>query len=234
MLPPTKFRGRYVRLKTMLAATIAVGGLLAVAHPASAAAFTFTTIDVPGAVPGSTGAGGINNSGQIVGSFAAGARTHGFLDTGGSFTSIDVPGASGAGTIASGINDAGQVVGYFQDSTTTHGFLDVGGSFTTIDVPGARFTSAQGINDAGQIVGYFNDGTFDHGFLDTGGSFTTIDVPGTSFNVAGGINDAGQIVGTFESSFAVEHGFLATPVAEPSSLALFSVGVIVLWTIRRR
>jgi probable HAF family extracellular repeat protein len=104
-------------------------------------------------------------------------------------------------------------------------------------VPGARSTSAQGINDAGQIVGFFIDSTGNHGFLDTGGSFTTIDVPGTSFTIANGINDAGQIVGTFESSFAVEHGFLATPVSvvpEPSSLALFSVGVIVLRIVRRR
>ena len=107
MLPPAKFRGRYVRPKTILAATMAVGSLLAAASPASAAAFTFTTIDVPGAAPGSTQAGGINTSGQIVGSFVAGATTHGFLDTGGSFTTIDVPGASGAGTVASGINDAG-------------------------------------------------------------------------------------------------------------------------------
>jgi len=107
MLPPTKFGERYVRAKTILAATLAVGGLLAAASPASAAAYTFTTIDVPGAVPGSTRGGGINNSGQIVGSFVAGATTHGFLDTGGSFTTIDVPGASGAGTVASGINDAG-------------------------------------------------------------------------------------------------------------------------------
>ncbi len=331
MLPPAKFRGRYVRPKTILAATMAVGSLLAVASPASAAAFSFTTIDVPGAIPGSTRAGGINNSGQIVGSFVAGATTHGFLDTGGSFTTIDMPGASGAGTVASGINDAGQIVGDFQDGTTTHGFLkvggsftpidvpaplpppgtvrftvargindagqivgnfgfgtnaadshgfldtggsftqldvpggfgtaargineagqivgdfqdsttmhgflEVGGSFTTIDVPGARSTSAQGINDAGQIVGYFIDSTGDHGFLDASGSFTIIDVPGTSFTTAEGINNAGQIVGTSESSFAVAHGFLATPVSmvpEPSSLALLSVGVIVLWTIRRR
>jgi probable HAF family extracellular repeat protein len=157
------------------------------------AAFTFTTIDVPGAAPGSTRAAGINNPGQIVGSFAAGATTHGFLDTGGSFTTIEVPAP-----------------------------------------PPPPGTVASGINDAGQIVGYFNDGTFDHGFLDTGGSFTIIDVPSTSFNIANGINGAGQIVGTFESSFAVEHGFLATPVPEPSGLAPFSIGVIVLWIIRRR
>ena len=140
-----------MRPKTILAAIMAVGGLLAVTHPASAAAFAFTTIDVPGAVPGSTQAGGINNSGQIVGSFDAGGTTHGFLDT--------------------------------------------------------------------------------------GGSFTTIDVPGSSFTIANGINDARQIVGTFESGFAVEHGFLATPVSmvpEPSSLALFSIGLIALRIVRRR
>src|ERR1700730_15792196 len=110
MLPPTKFRGRHVRPITVLAATWAAG-LLAAASPASAAAYSFTTIDVPGAVAGSTRGGGINNSGQIVGSFVAGATTHGFLDTGGSFTTIDVP---GAGTVASGINDTGHIVGHFQ------------------------------------------------------------------------------------------------------------------------
>src|SRR6266404_6119313 len=118
MLPPAKFRGRYVRPKTILAATMAVGSLLAVASPASAAAFSFTTIDVPGAIPGSTRAGGINNSGQIVGSFVAGAKTHGFLDIGGSFTTIDVPApppppGTVAFTVAYGINGAGQVVGNF-------------------------------------------------------------------------------------------------------------------------
>src|SRR6266566_5311528 len=176
---------------------------LAVASPASSAALSFTTIDVPGAIPGSTRAGGINNSGQIVGSFVAGATTHGFLDTGGSFTTIDVPGASGAGTVASGINDAGQIVGHFQDSTTTHGFLKVGGSFTPIDVPAplpppgtVRFTVARGINDAGQIVGNFGFGTNaadSHGFLDTGGGFTQLDVPGGFGTAARGINEAGQI-----------------------------------------
>jgi probable HAF family extracellular repeat protein len=84
---------------------------------------------------------GINNSGQIAGSFG--------LDTGGSFTAINVPGASS--TSASGINNSGQIVGSFNFSM---GFLDIGGSFTTIDVPGFCCTSAQGINDNGQIVGW--------------------------------------------------------------------------------
>src|SRR5215471_16627464 len=85
--------------------------------------YSFTTIDVPGAL--STNANGINDSGQIVGSFWDGLNGHGFfLDVDGSFTTIDVPGASSTG--ASGINNSGQIVGSFVDATGAHGFfLDV-------------------------------------------------------------------------------------------------------------
>jgi uncharacterized membrane protein len=73
--------------------------------------YSFTTIDVPGSVR--TGAAGINDSDQIVGSYSDGTTDHGFLDTAGSFTTIDVPGASS--TSASGINDSGQIVGGYSD-----------------------------------------------------------------------------------------------------------------------
>src|SRR5215467_646140 len=70
--------------------------------------YSFTTIDVPGAI--NTQAFGINDSGQIVGFFDDALGGHGFvLDTGGNFTTIDVPGASS--TRAFGINDSGQIVG---------------------------------------------------------------------------------------------------------------------------
>ena len=68
---------------------------------------------------------GINNSGQIVGSFG--------LYSGGSFTPINVPGASS--TAAIGIDNSGQIVGFFNLSMP-QGFLYMGGTFTTIDVPG--------------------------------------------------------------------------------------------------
>src|SRR5262252_6369492 len=49
--------------------------------------YSFTTIDVPGAFD--NGAYGINDSGQIVGSFDDATGTHGFfLDVDGSFTTI--------------------------------------------------------------------------------------------------------------------------------------------------
>src|SRR3954451_19180238 len=95
---------------------------IAAGSSANAAAYTFTEIIVPGA--SSAVAFGINDAGQIVGSFGDSTGGHGFLDTAGSFTQIDVPGAFGTG--ASGINDAGQIVGSFSSTPgpITHGFLD--------------------------------------------------------------------------------------------------------------
>jgi len=93
---------------------------LAASSPANALAFSFTQLDVPGAT-GGTFAQGINDAGQIVGSFGNSTGGHGFLDTGGSFTQLDVPG--GGFTQAFGINGAAQIVGAFNNSTGTHGFL---------------------------------------------------------------------------------------------------------------
>jgi hypothetical protein len=92
--------------------------------PATARAFTFTTIDVPGAT--STEASGINPRGQIVGHFLdASGADHGFsllrLTT---LITIDVPGATS--TEASGINPEGQIVGDYTDAAgTLHGFVAV-------------------------------------------------------------------------------------------------------------
>ncbi len=88
-------------------------GMLGVTLPAMAASLAFTKIDAPGAT--FTVAGGITDSGQIVGIFYdAGGKVHGFVrGAAGTFTTIDVPGAKS--TQAQGINDAGKIVGYFQD-----------------------------------------------------------------------------------------------------------------------
>ena len=55
-----------MRSATILAATMAVGALLAAASSAHAIAYTFTTIEVPGAST-FTLALGISDAGQIVG-----------------------------------------------------------------------------------------------------------------------------------------------------------------------
>lgn len=89
-------------------------------------------------------------------------------------------------------------------------------------------------------VGYFVTGPLlndIHGFLYSEGTFTQLDVPGSAaFTEAEGINNDGDIVGLFVDNRGIEHGFLATPVSavtEPSSLALFGVGVIGIVLVRR-
>jgi probable HAF family extracellular repeat protein len=76
------------------------------------------TLAVPGAY--GTFAEGINNSGQIVGSYDAGGQHyHGFLLNQGSYTTLDPPGSSPSFfglTGAHGINDSGQIVGVLPES----------------------------------------------------------------------------------------------------------------------
>ena len=173
--------------------------------------YTFKTISVPGAA--TTAANGINDKGQIVGSFwDASGHEYGFIDSAGGFATISVAGA--ASVAANGINDLGAVVGTFTDSAgVTHGFLDNGGTIVTINAPGAVGTAADAINDQGQIVGSFLSpksptdpaavGPAVNGFLrDPAGGFTTI-VAGRNDGFQGvtqpypfGINDSGVIVGT--------------------------------------
>jgi probable HAF family extracellular repeat protein len=76
----------------------------------------YTLFDVPGAPTG------INDSGQIVGSYGEAAGIgHGFVYDQGSYTTLDVPDSTA--TYATGINASGQIVGYYYDAVGTHGFL---------------------------------------------------------------------------------------------------------------
>src|SRR6266480_3917947 len=93
---------------------------------------TLTRIDVPGA--SATFALGINNAGQIVGTYEDDTGFHGFTASGDHFTTIEVPGTTF--TQASGINNHGQIVGNHTDADgAAHGYLYDGNSFTSIDVP---------------------------------------------------------------------------------------------------
>src|SRR5438105_4550842 len=81
--------------------------------------YSFITFDVPGL--SDTWASGINDSGQIVGSYPDAAGWHGFLLDNGSYTTLDVPGS--LSTRAIGINATGQIVGSYWDGSTDRGFL---------------------------------------------------------------------------------------------------------------
>src|SRR5262249_34248037 len=110
--------------------------------------YNYTTFDDPLQVGVTTQPAGINDAGQIVGSYRNNSGTHGFLYSAGTYTPIDNPVAT-TSTFAGDINATGQIVGGYDD----HGFLYSGGKFTTFDYPGARNTSPSHINASGQVVG---------------------------------------------------------------------------------
>jgi YVTN family beta-propeller protein len=169
----------------------------------SAAAQQFLTIDVPGAT--STLVLGINNAGQMVGSYSdANNMTHGFALSGGAFTTIDFPGATL--TIASVINNVGDVVGSYNDSQGIgHGFLLSNGTFTSITDPqfACCATYASAITDTGVIVGSGIDSSGnENGFELVNGTFTTLDFPGANFTELLGIPfQNSTIVGTYNTSY---------------------------------
>src|SRR5712692_5958726 len=129
---------------------------------------TLTNIDVPSAI--FTIPSGINNAGQIVGTYIdSNFRSHGFLLDGGSFSTIDAPDASE--TSAMGINNLGPVVvgGYTDLTGSNHGFVLQDGTFTTLDVPvtGGGDTAWHHCNDIGFffLAGAFEIGATGHGVL---------------------------------------------------------------------
>jgi len=82
----------------------------------------FTTISFPGAF--GTGVSGINNSGQMVGTYlnSSNNQSHGFVFSAGNYFTIDPPGSTSA--IANAINNNGEIVGDYGDSGgAAHGFL---------------------------------------------------------------------------------------------------------------
>jgi probable HAF family extracellular repeat protein len=129
---------------------------------------------------------------------------------------------------ARGINDAGQIVGGYRSSDSlTHGFLLSEGMFSTIDFPRVAFSDAVSINNAGQILGQYADEVF-HAYLLSEGVFSTIDFPGSRNTFSARINNVGEIVGSYTDAAGVFHGYLATPIPEPSAWVLVSIGTLSL------
>ncbi len=172
-------------------------GFLGSIQTARADSFTITALNLPGPVTG------IDDAGQIVGTYTNGGTTNGFLESNGALTTIDVPGSDA--TYVNGINNRGQIVGDYLLLSQYYGFVESNGVFTTVDVPSSYLDfSFSAINDYGELVGNYFDGTARHGFLDDNGVFTTIDF-GSPTELTG-INDAGQIVGLLSSGGFVSSG----------------------------
>jgi probable HAF family extracellular repeat protein len=181
---------------------VALGLVMGLVPAAWAGSYSFVDIDYPlsGATTTLDDAIGLNNLGQIVGSYTLGGVQYAFIKNGGTYSTLSsIPGITKR---AMGINDGGKVVGYYQltGPFLNHGFIydTKNDTLTTIEVPNAFATTVWGINDAGQISGYYYI-TKSSGFMHNvnSNSWTYLDKVGSTLTNAYGINDAGTIVGNY-------------------------------------
>ncbi|PYR32400.1 MAG: hypothetical protein DMF92_02240 [Acidobacteria bacterium] len=163
----------------VIVATV-IGGQTAPLSAATTENLRSTAIDYPGAT--STVARGINDSGQIVGTYSCSAACtrpdtgevsaaggHGFLLDNGVYTRIDVPAAGASATTARGISVQGTIVGHYNVGGVTHGFTysPADGTWVyPIDVPADRFdhpsatlrnTLVINMSPQGYLVGCFHE-----------------------------------------------------------------------------
>ena len=116
----------------ILASGKILGGLVTAEHTEELALWrknTFTRIALPDGKPLAIDNGGINERGDIVGTYCDGVApcllgpfgNHGFLISGDEFHTIDVPGATS--TAIFGINARGDIVGAYNNAAPARGFL---------------------------------------------------------------------------------------------------------------
>lgn len=143
------------------------------------------------------------------------------LDPGG-FSDFTLPGASYAYV------DGARLDGLLWGESDLGAFLYDGMDITLVDAPGDElFNLIFGVSDAGLVaLSQFTDTS--HDLLYDGVTFQPFEVPGASFSSIGGMNGAGVVWGG-----ASQGAFVATPVPEPSTAALLSLGLGLLAARRR-
>jgi uncharacterized membrane protein len=163
-------------------------------------------LSIPGAPDAHVTTSGINNSGEVVGSYSSGALGQkGFIWRDGKIQrTISFPGASS--TVAAGINDYGVVVGHYSTGLSSphqHSFVWTRGVFHTFDFPRMPNCSGGGwfemvyayaVNGRGSILGTSGliCGLRGMNALYEMGRFTKLDTRNTVFM---GLNSDNQVVG---------------------------------------
>ena len=194
-------------------AALGLAAQLTLAPAARAQGYTFTTFDQPNAAGGpfgGTAAGGINNSGLIVGAYgydAAGdyagfAVTAAGLGSPDSFISYSIGG--GGATEFDAVNDSGQIAGdYFRSGSdgANPGFLLNGLGHTDFLPPGQVYAFPFGLNNGGTASGSVSDeDSVSQGFVRAAsGAVTLFSDPNANANGTFGYgnNDAGTTVGYY-------------------------------------
>ena len=174
----------------------------------------------------SSSAAGVNNAGQVAGSYyeTAYGIEHAFVSdpNGGALHDLGAL-LDGYSSHAVGVNSTGQVVGNCYGTGT---YIGVPGTFAFLSdpnggalhdlgtLPGDILSVASGVNDAGQVVGYsaIDDMLDGHAFLSdpNGGTLHDLGTLGGAKSFASGINNAGQVVGGSETAQFTDDAFLFT------------------------
>ena len=185
---------------------------------------TFTTIDYPGGISGTTQAHGISPEGVVVGLYTDHGtivsgdafRTRAFLrDASGNFTAIDFPGAEN--TFAIKVTPTDQVVGCYHHQGsdfaasgggTMHGYVYQNGAYQSFSVSG---TMHNGIAQHGRIIAgvWFPTPAEFHAYKVEDEDYALLDLPSyVKWSDARDINRSGEIVGFLVDSANKTHGFL--------------------------
>ena len=175
--------------------------------------FVFSTFEVPGQFAGTAArAGGINDFGQIAGTFTdSSGKARIFVRTGGRYDTVLVSQADG-GLSVSGLNNLDLVVGStyssFDGQVVTQQFDPFARQFgkaQSFVSPFPNYPVSGGVNDFGEVIGISqlvipSGTTPGTSFVEQGGTFTALQVPprDNAYSVeATAINDRGQIAGSY-------------------------------------
>lgn len=174
----------------------------ALAHPV----YTVT------ALPVGTYAYAINNSGQVVGDYPAGAEGQAFFWSAGVLAPLGTLG----GTYSSGrgIGSNGWVAGFSTlEGGVMRAFVHDGARMRDLGTLGGVRSSAHGVNGSGVVVGQSENAMGQYrAFAYSGGRMVDLGTLGGDFGYAAAVNDAGQVVGeaSLDNDFPVPetHAFL--------------------------